>query len=165
MSTDVTLNGTQFVTLEQALEGETEAPAIEPEFSVLLVGALKLDSNSEDSDHVRLYPADGREDHYYRIRRADVDTNHVEQLSAEARAARGFIAERVYRIRVRPNAEVDSVRSRTLEARRLTEEATALGACLGTRCAPGFTCVQDTPTTRVCTDGVDSVPCNNCRLG
>jgi hypothetical protein len=163
MSTDMILNGTQIVTLEEALAGQTLAPPIQPEFSVLLVGALKLD---DDNNHVRLYPADGREDHFYRIRKTDIDTNHVEELSAEVRATRGIIADRVYRVRVRPNAEVDSVRSRTFEARRLSEEgdvAAAVGACLGTRCAPGFSCEADGPGKRVCTDGVERVPCNNCR--
>jgi hypothetical protein len=165
MSTDVTLNSTQFVTLKEALAGETLAPPTSPEFSVLLVGALKPDN---DNTRVRLYPIDGREDHFYRIRRTDIDTDHIEELGAEARAARGFLADRVFRIHVRATAEVDSVRSRTFEARRLSEdeyEAAAVGACWGTRCAPGYTCVQDTATTRVCTDGVDRVPCNTCKIG
>jgi hypothetical protein len=163
MRTDLALNGTQFVTLEDALGGEKLAPPIEPEFSVLLVGALKLDAN-KDNDFVRLYPTDGREDHFYRIRKADIDMTRVERLSPEARAGRGLIAERVFRIRVRPTARVDSVRTQTFEAHQLDDHyaVTAAEICLGTRCAPGFTCVSDGPGKRACVQGGVRVPCNTC---
>src|SRR5262245_48555497 len=164
MSTDLTLNGTQFVTLEEALAGETLAPPIQPEFSVLLVGVLKLDAD-EGNNFVRLYPTDSQEGHFYRIRKADIDMTRVEPLSPEARAARGFLAERVFRIRVRPTARVDSVLSQALEAHQLGDDhyaVTAADICLGDHCAPGFACVSNGPGKRACVKGGVKVPCNTC---
>jgi hypothetical protein len=169
MSPQTILNGTPFVTLDDALAGETRAPSLHPEFSVPLVGILKLNAADADSDdehsHVRLYPANGREDRYYCILKADIDTEHVELVRPEVLAARGWIADKVHRIRVRASAQVVSVQSRTIEAIRLSDEGeeTLLGACLGTTCnaAQGWRCVQ-AGSSRACEKNGNLVPCPNC---
>jgi hypothetical protein len=160
------LNDAPLVTLDEVLAGETLAPRIYPEFSVLLVGILKLNADQEERpDAVRLYPATGREDSYYIIKRRDIDTEHVERLSSEVAAAKGWIDEKVVRIRVRPSAEIISVLARRVEAHRLSGGDEVLGsACLGTSCAPGYDC-KVVAGHRSCVNRnnpVDVVACPNC---
>jgi hypothetical protein len=170
MSPQPILNGSPCQTLDEALAGETHAPSLHPEFSVLLVGTLKLNTENGDRDeehlYVRLYPANGREDRYYCIRKADIDPDHVEPVSPQTVAARGWLAEKVFRIRVRPSAQVVLVQSTTIEASRLSdeEEEQLLGACLGARCdtANGWRCVPDATFGHACAKGGNRVACPGC---
>jgi hypothetical protein len=166
MAMQSTENGTGYVSLEEALAGAAQAPPLDSEFTVLLVGVLKHnagDDGGEDATSFRLYPADGTDDRYYTIRKADVDRDRVERVSPEAVAARGWIAEKVVRIRVRPSAEVFSVRTSMVEARRLNDECMVVGICRpGQTCGSGYTCTDNAAGDRVCKKGASEIPCPEC---
>src|SRR5262245_12332749 len=168
MQTESTVNGAQYMSLDEALEGGAPPPPLTSPFSVLLVGVLRPNAGeSEDEEpHVRLYTADGRDDEYYLIRKSDIDPDHVEAVSPQAAAARGWIADKVVRIRVRASAELFAVRARAVEARMLSDdyETTAAAICNGTSCAPPYQC-RSVAGGRACvhpTTG-QKVPCPNCQ--
>jgi len=162
-------NYTQVITLDEALAGEVQPPPLTSEFSVLLVGVLKPntgDGSSNGVPSVRLYPADGREDQYYVIKKADVDGDRVELLSPDVAAARGWIAEKVVRIRVRASAQLFSVETRTFEAHSLNEQASTLvSPCNGTTCTAPYRCVSHPTFGRACANALTGavVACPTCR--
>ena len=133
MSADLIENGTQFISLEEALAGEGQPPPLTSEFSVLLVGILKPDASNAKSNGVpavRLYPADGREDEYYLIKKADVDGDRVEPVSPDLVAGRGWIADKVVRVQLdvrRFDSEVGG--NATLEASWSVRSCSSTAAC------------------------------------
>jgi hypothetical protein len=169
MPTATTLNGPPFVSLEEALaSADPSPPPLSSEFSVLLVGVLRSDGEDGDAASVRLYPADGRDDEYYLIKRMDVDQERVEVLSPEMVAARGWIAEKVVRLRVRASAELFAIQSRAVEARQLggcgCGAAATSDPCLGNHCAAPFVCVPGVGG-RVCRNPQNgqTFPCPSCQ--
>jgi hypothetical protein len=171
MSTASIENGSQFITLEDALAGELSPPPLTSEFSVLLIGVLKSDAGDGDSNgsaSVRLYPADGREDQYYLIKKADIDRDRIEPVSPDLVAGRGWIAEKVVRIRVRASAQLFAIQAKAVEARSLGDELThaTAGVCNGTTCAPPFRCVSHPTFGRACANALTGavVPCPTCTL-
>ena len=170
MPTATTANGPPFVSLEEALaSAECSPPPLSSEFSVLLVGVLRSDGEDGDAASVRLYPADGRDDEYYLIKRRDVDQERIEVLSPEAVAARGWIAEKVVRLRVRGSAELFAIQSRVVEARQLGGcgcggAVATTNPCLGTSCAAPYVCVNS-PNGHVCKHQLTGAtyPCPNCQ--
>jgi hypothetical protein len=166
MAMESTANGTGYVSLDEALAGAAQAPPLDSEFTILLVGVLKhnaADDGSEDATSFRLYPADGRDDRYYTISKADVDRDRVELVSQEVVAARGWIADKVHRIRVRPSAQVFSVRTSLVEASRLNDECMVVDICRhGLPCGQGYVCGDNAAGVRVCKKGAIEVPCPDC---
>jgi hypothetical protein len=172
MSTDSIVNDCQYVTLDDALRGETQAPPLNSDFSVLLVGILKPNSGdsegTKDTTTVRLYPPDGRENRYYLIKKRDVDTERVEPVSPKAAAARGWISERIVRIRVRASAQLFSIQSKPVEARRLSdedEEPNATSPCTGYSCTSPYRCrFHDLLGGMACVHPTTgkAYPCPNC---
>jgi hypothetical protein len=145
-----TANGAVYVSLDEALNG-AQAPPLQSEFSVTLVGVLKPNArdpeDSEEDSFVRLYPPTGREDRYRLIKKADLDRDRIEVVSAQVAAARGWLAPKVMRVRVRAGAEVVSVQTRTTEAHRLADDEEQMvaqsGPCQGSGkpCLLGYTCI------------------------
>jgi len=169
MSTASLENGTQYISLEEALAGEVQPPPLTSEFSVLLIGILKPDAGDGDGASVRLYPADGREDEYYLIKKADVDGDRVELVSPDLVAGRGWIAEKVVRIRVRASAQLFAIQAKTVEASSLGGElthATTGTICNGTTCTPPFRCVTHPTFGRACANALTGamVACPTCNL-
>ena len=165
MQTESTVNGARCMSLDEALAGEP--PPLTSPFSVLLVGVLRPNTGESEGSHVRLYTADGRDDEYYLIRKSDIDRDRVEPVSPEAAAARGWIANKVVRIRVRASAQLFAVRARAVEARMLSDdyETVAAGICNGTTCAAPYQCrsVAGVHTCVHPTTG-QKVPCPTCQV-
>lgn len=166
-TTDTTANGSTYVTLDDALEGARTPPLHSP-FSVPFIGILKPDSTNAEAPCVRLYPPDGSGNRYYLLRKNDVDTEHIELLRPEVVAERGWIADKIVRIRVRPSAQVIAVGATIVEARMLPEvdyPVRAAGPCQGTTCAAPYVCVLGGSGSKVCSAaGKPPVPCPNCVL-
>jgi len=167
MHTDTTVNGSTYVTLDDALDG-AQTPSLHSPFSVPFIGILKPDGAGSESNTVRLYPPDGSGNRYFLIRKSDVDPDHIQLLRPEVVADRGWIADKIVRIRVRPIAQVIAVSATIVEARKLPEVdiPTLTGnPCKGTFCEAPYVCTMGGNGAHVCSAvGKTPVPCPNCVL-
>jgi len=137
--------------LSDILKGAT-VPPLSPSY-VPLVGVLKPDS---DKSCFRFYPHGIVNGRYFLIKECDIDPT-VEEVTKNGTDCSGLETDKVYRVRVKAEAQILDVRVKPLLARKLMseeeeDEELAVGQCpLGSQrvpdttgnCVSGFMCVRN----------------------